>query len=140
VPTDCPQRDERLGWTGDAQVFIPTAAYNMDVAAFFTKWQQDLADSQSEIGEFPPVIPAVQPFGLTNDGGPAWADAGVICPWTVYQVVRRPGFARRHFESMKRFVEYLRDIIGLIPRPPAGAPQKLAGLEIASTNAETPRT
>ena len=57
VPTDCPQRDERLGWTGDIQVFLQTAAFNMDVAGFMTKWMQDLADAQSERGEVPAVVP-----------------------------------------------------------------------------------
>ena len=142
VPTDCPQRDERLGWTGDAQVFIPTAAFNMDVAAFFTKWQQDLADSQSEIGEFPPVIPAVQPFGLTNDGGPAWADAGVICPWTVYQVYGDRDLLSRHYESMARFVDYLRETsVGLIRVHPQALRKGIFGGfgDWLSTNAETPR-
>ena len=59
VPTDCPQRDERLGWTGDIQVFVRTAAFNMDVAGFMTKWAQDVADSQSEQGCIPPVVPMV---------------------------------------------------------------------------------
>lgn len=142
VPTDCPQRDERLGWTGDAQVFIPTAAYNMDVAAFFTKWQQDLEDSQSEIGEFPPVIPAVQPFGLTNDGGPAWADAGVICPWTIYQVYGDRELLVRYYDSMKRFVEYLRESsVGLIRVHPQALRNGIFGGfgDWLSTNAETPR-
>ena len=142
VPTDCPQRDERLGWTGDAQVFIPTAAYNMDVAAFFTKWQQDLADSQSEIGEFPPVIPAVQPFGLTNDGGPAWADAGVICPWIVYQVYGDRELLAQHYDSLKRFVEYLHETsIGLIRVHPQALRNGIFGGfgDWLSTNAVTPR-
>ena len=83
IPTDCPQRDERLGWTGDAQVYIGTAAFNCDVQAFFTKWLVDLTDGQRGDGQFPMVAP-VKVAG--DDGGPAWADAGVICPWTIYQV------------------------------------------------------
>ena len=83
VPTDCPQRDERLGWTGDAQVFIRTAAFNMDVAAFFERYQYNLADAQSPIGQFPTVAPNPGISGI--DGGPAWSDAGIICPWTIYQ-------------------------------------------------------
>ncbi len=79
VPTDCPQRDERLGWTGDAQIFIPTACFNSDVAAFFTKWQDDLSDTQSPAGAFPSVAPNPGLVG-NPDGGPAWADAGIICP------------------------------------------------------------
>ena len=83
IPTDCPQRDERLGWTGDAQVYIRTATLNCDVQAFFTKWLVDLTDGQRPDGQFPMVAP-VKVAG--DDGGPAWADAGVICPWTIYQV------------------------------------------------------
>ena len=77
IPTDCPQRDERLGWTGDAQVYIGTAALNCDVQAFFNKWLVDLTDGQRGDGQFPMVAP-VKVAG--DDGGPAWADAGVICP------------------------------------------------------------
>ena len=79
VPTDCPQRDERLGWIGDAQVFLPTATLNMDVAAFFTKWGDDVLDAQSPEGAYPDVAPRLV---LERDGAPAWADAGVIVPWT----------------------------------------------------------
>ncbi len=82
VPTDCPQRDERLGWTGDIQVFARTAAFNMDVAGFLTKWAQDVADAQSERGEVPAVVPNAIP--TLPDGGPAWSDAAIICPWTLY--------------------------------------------------------
>ena len=93
VPTDCPQRDERLGWTGDAQVFVRTAAFNFDVSGFFAKWTQDLRDSQGQLGSFPSyaptnVIPEIAK-GVEEraDGGPAWADAGVICPWTMAAVL-----------------------------------------------------
>ena len=86
VPTDCPQRDERLGWTGDAQVFVKTAALNMDVAGFFGKWLRDLADSQDESGRIPPVAPVPPGSFLAHwDGGPAWGDAVVICPWTIHR-------------------------------------------------------
>ena len=105
VPTDCPQRDERLGWTGDAQVFIRTAAFNMDVASFFTKWQQDLADAQSAQGEFPPVAPLTA-IG-DPDGGPAWADAGVICPWTIYLCYGDTQLLAQHYESLTRFIDFL---------------------------------
>lgn len=82
VPTDCPQRDERLGWTGDIQVFARTAAFNMNVAGFLTKWMWDVADAQTEQGSIPAVVPTA--IGLL-DGGPAWADAAIIVPWTIYQ-------------------------------------------------------
>ncbi len=105
VPTDCPQRDERLGWTGDAQVFVRTAAFNMNVAAFFEKFSQDLSDAQSSEGGIPAVAPNVDIVGI--DGGPAWADAAVICPWTIYLTSGDQGILEKHYESMKRFVEFL---------------------------------
>ncbi len=104
VPTDCPQRNERLGWTGDAQVFVRTACFNMDVASFFTKWQQDLADAQAASGSFPSVAPNP---GLDEDGGPAWADAGIICPWTIFQCFDDQRLLERHFESMREFIDFL---------------------------------
>ncbi len=76
VPTDCPQRDERLGWTGDAQVFSNTAAFNMDVAGFFTKWLKDVAADQLENGSVPHVVPDVLSTpGSPSAGSAAWADA-----------------------------------------------------------------
>lgn len=103
IPTDCPQRDERLGWTGDAQVFIRTACMNMDVQTFFTKWLTDLRDTQRADGQFPSVAPLkVAP----DDGGPAWADAGVICPWTIYYVYADKQILEKNYESMKRFVDF----------------------------------
>jgi alpha-L-rhamnosidase len=106
IPTDCPQRDERLGWTGDAQVFIRTAAFNMDVAGFFTKWTRDLEDAQSAEGAYPAVAPnpSVWP---RNDGGPAWADAGVICPWTIYLCYGDTRLLEARYESMRRFIRFL---------------------------------
>ncbi len=106
VPTDCPQRDERLGWTGDAQVFVRTAAFNLDVAGFFTKWTADLQDSQAADGAYPPVAPnpGIWPGG---DGGPAWADAGVICPWTMYECYGDVRLLQERYASMQRFIEFL---------------------------------
>lgn len=106
VPTDCPQRDERLGWTGDAQVFIRTAAFNMDVAGFFTKWMRDLEDAQFANGAYPAVAPNPDTWTI-GDGGPAWADAGVICPWTMYQCYGDAGLLAAHYASMQRFIEFL---------------------------------
>jgi len=104
IPTDCPQRDERLGWTGDAQIFIRTATYNMDVAAFFTKWLVDLEDAQTPEGAFPDVAPHKVAMG---SGVPAWGDAGVICPWTIYQVYGDTRVLEKHYESMKKWIAYL---------------------------------
>jgi len=107
VPTDCPQRDERLGWTGDAQIYVRTATLNTDVQAFFAKWLVDLQDAQRPDGQFPRVAP-VQPL-LSNggdDGGPAWADAGVVCPWTIYDAYGDTRELGRHYDSMCRFIEF----------------------------------
>jgi len=103
VPTDCPQRDERLGWMGDAEVFIRTATYNADVAAFFTKWLVDVDDGQSPAGSFADVSP--QTMGC--DGVPAWGDAGVICPWTIYEVYGDTRILEQHLPAMIRWVDYL---------------------------------
>ncbi|PZS06116.1 MAG: alpha-L-rhamnosidase [Chloroflexi bacterium] len=104
VPTDCPQRDERLGWLGDAQIFIRTACFNMDVATFFTKWMRDVEDGQSGAGAFPDVAPRL--VNLT-DGAPAWGDAGVIVPWTIWQCYGDTRIVARHWEAMTRWMTYL---------------------------------
>ena len=109
VPTDCPQRDERLGWTGDAQVFSRTAAFNMDVAGFFTKWLADLAADQKASGSVPHVIPDVLSRGQAEGGGSTgWADASVIVPWTVYLVYGDTRILETQYESMRAWVEYMR--------------------------------
>jgi alpha-L-rhamnosidase len=106
VPTDCPQRDERLGWTGDAQVFISTAAFNMDVAGFFGKWMQDLEDAQNPTGSYPAIAPNPGVWPIA-EGGPAWADAGIIIPWTIYRHYGDTRILERHYDSMRRFVDFL---------------------------------
>lgn len=103
IPTDCPQRDERLGWTGDAQAYIHTATMTSDVQAFFTKWLITLEDAQREDGQFPMVAP-VKVAG--SDGGPAWADAGVICPWTIYQAYGDKRLLAKLYPSMKKFIAF----------------------------------
>ncbi len=105
IPTDCPQRDERLGWTGDAQAYIHTATLYSDCEAFFRKWLVALDDSQRADGQFPMVAPLKVAGG---DGGPAWADAGVICPWTIYKVYGDKRELAEHFPNMKRFVDFCR--------------------------------
>ncbi len=117
VPTDCPQRDERLGWTGDAQVFIPTASYNFNVGAFFTKWQRDLGDAQSPRGVVPSVAPVVRYMAKQeeNNGGPAWSDAVVICPWTIYKRYGDTAILEKHYDGMHRFISSMgQDSRGLI--------------------------
>ncbi len=106
IPTDCPQRDERLGWTGDAQVFVRTAAFNLDVAAFFSKWLVDLTDAQAANGAVPPLAPIPPQLAMMRgDGGPAWADAIVICPWTIYRCFGDKRLLERHYDAMKAFVD-----------------------------------
>jgi alpha-L-rhamnosidase len=108
VPTDCPQRDERLGWTGDAQAFAPTACFNMDAAAFYTKWMKDFIADQMENGIVPWVIPNI----LNGGGATGWADAALIIPWTVYQVYGDTRILEVQYESMKAWVEYMRKQAG----------------------------
>lgn len=103
VPTDCPQRDERMGWTGDAQVFAPTACFNFDAAVFYTKWLKDLAADQFEDGTVPHVIPDVLKAGASA----AWADAAVIVPWTVYLHYGDKRILDQQYASMKAWVEYM---------------------------------
>ena len=112
VPTDCPQRDERLGWMGDAQVFLRTATYNMDVAAFFTKWMIDVADAQTADGVFPDTAPRLREdenfVGLDGLGGAAgWADAGVIVPWTMWRMYGDRRIIERHYRAMVAWLDYL---------------------------------
>ncbi|MCL2420710.1 MAG: glycoside hydrolase family 78 protein [Defluviitaleaceae bacterium] len=103
VPTDCPQRDERLGWTGDAQAFIKTAAYNFDVERFFTKWLADLALDQTESGLVHHVIPDV----LNEGASAAWADAATICPWEIYLAYGDAAILENQFASMCKWVDYI---------------------------------
>ena len=114
VPTDCPQRDERLGWTGDAQVFSRTAAFNMDVAGFFTKWLRDVDADQFETGSVPYVVPNV--LGNRASGQPggsaAWADAAVIIPWNMYLTYGDKRLLETQYASMAKWVEYERQRAG----------------------------
>jgi alpha-L-rhamnosidase len=110
VPTDCPQRDERLGWTGDAQAFAPTACYNMYTPAFYKKWLKDLAIDQDDEGRIPHVIP--NNLGPNSVAACGWADAGVIVPWVVYQYYGDETVLKDQYESMKAWVEYQRRTAG----------------------------
>ena len=114
VPTDCPQRDERLGWTGDAQAFCRTAAYNMNVSSFFTKWLKDVATDQKPGGEVPDVIPDVlnKQGALTAQPSAGWGDVSVITPWTMYLVYGDKNFLSNQYQSMKAWVEYIRKKAG----------------------------
>lgn len=107
VPTDCPQRDERLGWTGDAQVFIKTASYNYDTQKFFKKWLRDLAVAQRPDGGVGQVIPDYLPEGLPSA---AWGDAATICPWQIYLTYGDYQVLEDQFESMKKWVDYITQV------------------------------
>ena len=108
VPTDCPQRDERLGWTGDAQVFARTAAFNMDVAAFYTKWLKDVAADQLETGSVPYVIPDVlSTKGRPAGGAAGWADVAVIIPWTMYLTYNDKRMLEEQYDSIGKWIGYM---------------------------------
>lgn len=104
VPTDCPQRDERLGWTGDAQVFVKAASYNFDVERFFRKWLRDLSADQRKDGSVGQVIPDYLPEGSPSA---AWGDAAVICPWQIYQTYGNRRVLEEQFRSMVKWVDYI---------------------------------
>jgi alpha-L-rhamnosidase len=128
IPTDCPQRDERMGWTGDAQIYVRTATYNCDVAAFIAKYMVDVEDGQYPDGAFPCMAPR------PHDGvSPAWADAGVICPWTMYRVYGDRRIIERHYDAMARWLEYCRTNSKDLVRPADGFGDWL------SINADTPK-
>jgi alpha-L-rhamnosidase len=107
VPTDCPQRDERLGWTGDIQVFASTAAFNMNIASFMTKWARDVQDAQNPDGSVPSVVPYAA--DVPKDGGPAWADAVIICPWTMYLSYGDKRILEENYHSMACFLDFLQE-------------------------------
>jgi alpha-L-rhamnosidase len=104
IPTDCPQRNERLGWTGDAQVFASTAAYSRNTALFFTKWLRDLASEQTAEHGVPHVIPNI--LG-DMDGAAAWSDAATIIPWELYKAYGDKRILERQYNSMKAWVDFI---------------------------------
>ena len=108
VPTDCPQRDERLGWTGDAQVFAPTTCFNMNAATFYRKWLKDLAADQRKDGAIPHVVPDI----LGGMGATGWADAGVIIPWVVYLDYGDLTVLENQYESMKAWIGFMEERAG----------------------------
>ncbi|HPU96923.1 MAG TPA: family 78 glycoside hydrolase catalytic domain [Candidatus Hydrogenedentes bacterium] len=106
VPTDCPQRDERLGWTGDAQFFMPTALYTADIGAFHTKWLVDLVqDSQLPNGSFGHVAPNV----VKDGGAVAWGDAAIICPYLMYRFYGDKRVLEAHYANMARSMQWMVD-------------------------------
>lgn len=107
VPTDCPQRDERLGWTGDAQIFCSTAAYNMDVSAFFSKWLFDLRMSQKADGCVGDVVPLVLKSKWSNSSHSAWSDAAIVIPYKMYLDYGDKKVLEQSYESMKKYVDFI---------------------------------
>jgi len=109
VPTDCPQRDERLGWMGDIQAFAQTAIFNMDMAAFLTKWLQDVRDDQLPDGRFPDFAPNPNSVLKREQffGAPAWGDAGTVVPWRMYQNYADRRLLAEHFDAARRWVDFI---------------------------------
>ncbi len=104
IPTDCPQRDERMGWTGDTQMFSGTACFNMDSCAFLNKYLTDVALSQEELGHVPHTVPA---FDNRSATCAAWGDVATIVPWNLYLFYGDPAILAQQYESMKQWVEYI---------------------------------
>lgn len=116
IPTDCPQRDERCGWTGDAQIFSTTASYLMDVSTFYQKWLDDMVADQTPEGGIPHIVPDILTNAkdntnwLVSDGthsASAWADAITIIPWLLYQTYGNPQILNRYYDSMKNWIDFM---------------------------------
>ena len=120
VPTDCPQRDERLGWTGDAQAFCETANWNRQARGFWAEWARQVRDAQNPSGGIPPVVPDTALISTpishsaagqaitteSADGGPAWADAVLICPWTTYRATGDKRLLEENYDVFERYVAF----------------------------------
>jgi alpha-L-rhamnosidase len=123
IPTDCPQRDERMGWTGDAQIFARSACYNMNVDQFYTRWMNTIRDDQDSLGnycDFFPVVGEAPKGGNLGGGAMGWTDAGVIVPWEVYLQYGDVQILKDHYKSMQRFISFLeKRAVGHI-QPPGG--------------------
>ncbi|MFF5262734.1 family 78 glycoside hydrolase catalytic domain [Actinomadura viridis] len=117
VPTDTPARDERMGWSGDINVFSRTATYNMDSARFLTKWMQDMRDAQTGDGAFPDVAPKV---GFIGGGAAGWGDAGVTVPWNLYQAYGDRRVLETNYPAMRKWISYLENNSDGLLRPASG--------------------
>ncbi len=141
VPTDCPQRDERMGWTGDAQVFSPTAMYLTDSYAFYAKYLYDMAKEQSVLGG---AVPHVVPSCGVEDSASVWGDASCIIPWNMYLFYGDRSILEDQFESMRSWVDYIGRVDGdnhgwrevfhfgdwlALDHPEAGEEQPLGGTD-----------
>jgi len=107
IPTDCPQRDERLGWLGDAHVFWDAAAFNMDVGAFTRRWMEDIRDAQYANGAFAFIAPNSMPYTAPNEASPGWADAGVILPWTAWKRYGDTAVIDQNWDAMAGYIAYI---------------------------------
>jgi alpha-L-rhamnosidase len=107
TPTDCPQRDERMGWMGDMLVFAQPACYLMDMGAFFTKWVRDIRDDQAKDGRYPDFAPHPFDPDARFSGVPAWGDCGVIVPWRMYVNYGDKRVLDEHFDSARRWVDWI---------------------------------
>ena len=105
VPTDCPQRDERLGWLADAQIFAPTASRNADVSAFFARWMRDVVDGQDANGAFRDVAPVMS---IVREAAPAWGDAGAAIPWHLWRTYGDRRVLERSYDAMRAWVRHIR--------------------------------
>ncbi|GAA4083100.1 glycoside hydrolase family 78 protein [Actinomadura miaoliensis] len=117
IPTDTPARDERMGWTGDINVFSRTATYNMDSARFLTKWMRDMRDAQAADGAFPDVAPKV---GFIGGGSAGWGDAGVTVPWNLYQAYGDRQVLEDNYPAMQKWISYLETNSTGLLRPASG--------------------
>jgi len=108
VPTDCPQRDERLGWMGDARAFWRTACYNMDLSTFSAKWTRDIREAQKANGTFQDISPEIP--GLFRDGTPFWSDAGVAVPWTAWRQYGDTRIIEDNYAAMQGFLAYIQSL------------------------------
>ncbi|SOD80010.1 alpha-L-rhamnosidase [Spirosoma fluviale] len=106
VPTDCPQRDERLGWTGDAQAYVQSATFNNDISAFFTKWLVDLNDAQRPDNAYPIYAPAPN-VRKTDTYSPGWSEAGIICPYTIYKTYGDTRVIRKFWPNMVAYLKFM---------------------------------
>jgi len=104
IPTDCPQRDERMGWMGDAQLVVEEAIYNFDMGGFYTKWIEDISDSQKEDGSVPDVVP---PYWSIYPTDPAWGTACIVIPWYLYQYYGDKQILKKNYSPMKKWIDFL---------------------------------
>jgi alpha-L-rhamnosidase len=109
IPTDCPQRNERMGWMGDAQVFAQTGIYNMDMAAFFNKFTVDMRDAQGEDGQFTDFSPHPFSSKIQFSFSPGWADCGIIVPWRLYVAYGDKKVLKEHYDAMQKFMDLIHD-------------------------------